>query len=207
MKNHSKKVTSGVSSLPSRAWQLKPYMMVFIPTLGLERASLVAQMVRNPPVIQCKRPRKIPWRREWQPTPLLPGESHGQRNLAGYSPWVCKESDMTEWFHLGLENSEKQMNYGLQSSSSSLLEKKSTIDLHCPIQQPSNHTWRFKFNWSENLQFSPLVTLALCHVLMGLAWLKAMRLDSKKGSFIFGQRCSRPYRFSKTFYPAPNLIG
>ena len=31
---------------------------------------------------------KIPWRREWQPTPIfLPGESHGQRNLAGYSPW------------------------------------------------------------------------------------------------------------------------
>ena len=33
------------------------------------------------------RVRKIPWRREWQPTPVfLPGESHGQRNLAGYSP-------------------------------------------------------------------------------------------------------------------------
>ena len=31
---------------------------------------------------------KIPWRREWPPTPLfLPGESHGQRSLAGYSPW------------------------------------------------------------------------------------------------------------------------
>ena len=31
--------------------------------------------------------RKIPWRRAWQPTPiLLPGESHGQRSLAGYSP-------------------------------------------------------------------------------------------------------------------------
>jgi len=30
---------------------------------------------------------KIPWRRAWQPTPVcLPGESHGQRNLAGYSP-------------------------------------------------------------------------------------------------------------------------
>ena len=30
---------------------------------------------------------KIPWRRKWQPTPVyLPGESHGQRNLAGYSP-------------------------------------------------------------------------------------------------------------------------
>ena len=31
------------------------------------------------------------------PTPVfLPGESHGQRNLVGYSPWGCKESDMTE---------------------------------------------------------------------------------------------------------------
>ena len=37
------------------------------------------------------------WRREWQPTPvLLPGESHGQRRLAGYSPWGLKESDTTE---------------------------------------------------------------------------------------------------------------
>ena len=31
---------------------------------------------------------KIPWRREWQPTPVfLPGESCGQRSLVGYSPW------------------------------------------------------------------------------------------------------------------------
>ena len=38
---------------------------------------------------------KIPWRRAWQPTPLfLPGESPGQRSLAGYSPWGCKELDM-----------------------------------------------------------------------------------------------------------------
>ena len=34
---------------------------------------------------------KIPWRRKWQPTPVfLPGESHGQRSLAGYNPWGCK---------------------------------------------------------------------------------------------------------------------
>ena len=40
---------------------------------------------------------KILWRRNWQPTPkFLPGESHGQRNLAGYSPWCCKELDTTE---------------------------------------------------------------------------------------------------------------
>ena len=31
---------------------------------------------------------KIPWRRNWIPTPVfLPGNSHGQRSLVGYSPW------------------------------------------------------------------------------------------------------------------------
>ena len=40
---------------------------------------------------------RFPWRRKWQPTPVfLPGESHGGRSLAGYSPWGCKESDTTE---------------------------------------------------------------------------------------------------------------
>ena len=55
---------------------------------------------------QCRRGRecrfdpwvgKIPWGREWQPTSVfLPGKFHGQRSLAGYSPWGHKESDMTE---------------------------------------------------------------------------------------------------------------
>ena len=39
----------------------------------------------------------IPRRKAWQPTPLfLPGESHGQRSLAGYSPWSHKELDTSE---------------------------------------------------------------------------------------------------------------
>ena len=47
--------------------------------------------------LQCERPGfdpwvgKIPWRKKLQPTPVsLPGKSHGQRTLAGYSPWGCK---------------------------------------------------------------------------------------------------------------------
>ena len=37
------------------------------------------------------------WRRKWQPTPVFfPGEFHGQRSLAGYSPWGGQESDRTE---------------------------------------------------------------------------------------------------------------
>ena len=57
------------------------------------------------PTCQCRRHKryefnpwvgKIPWTRAWQPTPVfLPGESHGQRSLAGYGPWGCKELDMT----------------------------------------------------------------------------------------------------------------
>ena len=71
--------------------------------------SQVAPLVKNPPAnvgdrqgwISCVRKipwvEKIPWRRKWQPTPVfLPGESHGQRSLVGYSPQCHKESDTTE---------------------------------------------------------------------------------------------------------------
>ena len=52
------------------------------------------------PACQCRRHKrpwydpwvgKIPWRRAWHPTPVfLPGESHGQRSLVGFRPWVAK---------------------------------------------------------------------------------------------------------------------
>ena len=39
-------------------------------------------------------PGLIPWRRPWKSSPVfLPGKLHGQRSLAGYSPWPHKESD------------------------------------------------------------------------------------------------------------------
>ena len=61
--------------------------------------------VKNPPISTGNIMRrgfspgvgKIPWRRNWQPTPVfLPGESHGQRSLVGYSPRGHKELDTTE---------------------------------------------------------------------------------------------------------------
>ena len=58
------------------------------------------------PACQCRRcqrrkfdrwVRKSPWRRAWYPTSVfLPGKSHGQRNLAGYSPCGCIELDLIE---------------------------------------------------------------------------------------------------------------
>ena len=65
--------------------------------------SQVVLMVKNPLANAGDRyrfdslVRKIPWRRVWQPTPLfLPGESHGQRSLEGYSLWGHKDWDVTE---------------------------------------------------------------------------------------------------------------
>ena len=44
---------------------------------------------------------RLVWRRKWQPIPvILPGEFHEQRSLAGYNPWGCKESGMTEQLSL-----------------------------------------------------------------------------------------------------------
>ena len=72
------------------------------------RVSSMVLQLKNPPA--CRRQhrrfgfnpwvRKIPWRKKWQPTPvILPRESHGQRNLgteAAYSPKGHKESDKTK---------------------------------------------------------------------------------------------------------------
>ena len=60
-------------------------------TCAKQGASVVAQTVKNPPAVQETGfdpwVEKILWRRKWQPTPVfLPGKSHGQRSLGGYSP-------------------------------------------------------------------------------------------------------------------------
>ena len=70
-------------------------------------ASLVAQMVKNLPAVWENSAmqetwvqslgQEDAWRRKWQPPPVfLPEEFHGQRSLAGYHPWVHKESDTNE---------------------------------------------------------------------------------------------------------------
>ena len=62
--------------------------------------------------LQGRRPRfnpcvrKTPWRRKWQPTPVfLPGESHGERSLAGYSPGVTKNQSQLNYYYQQQHNS------------------------------------------------------------------------------------------------------
>ena len=57
----------------------------------------LAQMVKCLPTMRETQVRSLGWRRKWQPTPvLLPGKSHGQRSVVGYSSWGRKESDTTK---------------------------------------------------------------------------------------------------------------
>ena len=58
-------------------------------------------MVKNLPAMQETQVQSLGWEdpleEGMQPSlGFLPGEFHGQRCLAGYSPWSCKESDKTE---------------------------------------------------------------------------------------------------------------
>ena len=64
-----------------------------------KKASLVAYTVKNPLAMQESWAQSLGWEdplEEGMVTPVfLPGESHGQRIMVGYSLWGCKESDMT----------------------------------------------------------------------------------------------------------------
>ena len=76
---------------------------------------------------QCRRHRrprfhtwvgKIPWRREWRSTPVfLPGKSHGQRSLTGYSSWGRTEWERTERGTLSLFFSQVNKFYYFISSN------------------------------------------------------------------------------------------
>ena len=107
--------------------------------------------------MQCRRPGfeagKIPWRREWLLTPgFLPGEFHGQRSLAGYSPWGCKELDMIEWLTLSLS----QVQY------SALYILYFLISNGCLNEVvPSSIFEYFLYLWMVNLSTCPLVLMLM----------------------------------------------
>ena len=76
--------------------------------------------------------RKIPWRRKWQPTPvLLPAESCGQTSQIGYSPWGHRESDTTE-------------HWAAEIHKWMLRNKQKFSEIFIPIFQPS--IWKNLFN-------------------------------------------------------------
>ena len=119
---------------------------------------ILAQTVKNG--LQCRRHMfnpwvgKIPWRREWQPTPVfLLGDFHGQRSLAGYSPWCCKESDMTEQLTL---------THLLRASQVALLVK----NLPASSGRHKRHrfdSWVRKIPWRRAWQSPPVFLFGKSH--------------------------------------------
>jgi len=75
-------------------------------TVSEEKRGFLGGISGKESICQCRRPKrlgfnpwvgKMTWSRKWQPTPgFLPGKSHGQKRLAGYSPWGYKERDTSE---------------------------------------------------------------------------------------------------------------
>ena len=87
--------------------------------------------------------RKIPCKKEWQPIPVfLSGESHGQRSLAGYSPWGHKESDMTEWLTLSLS----QTIYRIKQNYWKIIAKSQPIEVNSKWIPSANDLWNSKTN-------------------------------------------------------------
>ena len=97
--------------------------------------------------------RKIPWRRKWQPTPvLLPGKSHEWRSLVGYSPQGREESDTTERLHFTYAFKEmliRRMLYlGKLSESSEAYWKTLTLGLRSADLESrmTEGTWKVLLN-------------------------------------------------------------
>ena len=125
--------------------------------LGLGWASLIAQLVKNPAVQETRVQflgQEDPLEKEMQPTPgFLPGKSHGQRSLTGYSPWGCKSQTRpsnqttTTRVRLGL-------GLGLGASQVALVEKNLPVDagdMRCGFDP-----WDGKIPWGKAWQPTPV---------------------------------------------------
>ena len=87
------------------------------------------------------------WRRQWHPTPiLLSGKSHGQSSLVGYSPWGCKESDMTEQLYLTLLYQTNGLRHVFKSKSQPLLIDSPEIAVQTSGNKPCGTRTKLRFN-------------------------------------------------------------
>ena len=116
-------------------------------------------MVKNPPA-NAWDTGSIPGLRrspgeKWQPTPVfLPGKSHRQRRLEGYSPWGRKQSDMTKW---------------LNSKTTSFPHQEKTADysVNCIDFRPQLNEIIFSLRWG----WSPPPERSLCSPAHGQVYL------------------------------------
>ena len=104
---------------------------------------------------------KIPWRRAWQPTPVfLPGKSHGQRSLAGYSPW-----------------GHRRVGHDLVTKQQHLYSQQKLVDAHQKANSPLSPGPPTRLDFPATLavscghvtEFQPKASEKWCTTLPGLA--------------------------------------
>ena len=124
--------------------------------------------------------REIPWRRAWQPTPVfLPGESHGQRGLAGYSPWGRRESDTakaTEHAHIMAATGNypyiEALKMRMRLYCIGLPRGQSGKESACPCRSSRRcgfDPWVGKILWRRKWQPTPIFLPGKCHGQSSLA--------------------------------------
>ena len=134
------------STAVSQLILIKPYKVVIIVLLYRREDLVFPRWSRGKEsACQCrgfKKPGfnpwigKIPWRRAWQPTPVfLPGESHGQRSLVGYSSWGHKESDMTEWLCTHIKGKIEAFRDWVTYQKSCVTESKTSLEPYLPASR------------------------------------------------------------------------
>ena len=136
-------------------------------------ASLMVQMVKNLPAMQETRVWSLgqedALEKEMASTLVfLPGESHGQRSLAGYSPW-CRRSDMAEWLTLFTDSTVAWDREPWHPNSSIL-----SCRVFCSIMFESwkcdiSRGWLFRVQWPPSMWAkiwvqSPGLYTRLCNV-------------------------------------------
>ena len=128
--------------------------------------------------------RKIPWRRKWPSIPVfLPREFHGQKCLAGYSPWDRKELDTTKWLH-----------FHFTFSSVFIHTERNThvhVHTHTSFLQEPHLSWGF------------ILTDPTCEF-----WNRVERMKSasqRRTSFTLSQNCLSNYLYTSAFSVDGNL--
>ena len=135
--------------------------------IGLPGGSVVKNLPANSGDSEDIDPwvRKVLWRRKWQPTSVfLPGKSHEQRSLEGYSLWGCNESGMTKHIHTtSMITSPTPLFYLVPaiSISSLLLEYPALnwlLPLDCYNLPPSSNWAHSLISWLPCLRFQHMLS-------------------------------------------------
>ena len=130
--------------------------------------------------------RKIPWRRKWPSIPVfLPREFHGQKCLAGYSPWDRKELDTTKWLHFHCTFS--------------------SVFIHTEINMHVHMHTHTSFLQEPHLSWGFILTDPTCEF-----WNRVERMKSasqRRTSFTPSQNCLSNYLYTSAFSVDGNLEG